>query len=249
MSAPNYTDSDIAQLQAAHRRAIVDSWNIRPGWRVLEIGSGQGDLTVVLAEIVGESGQVTAVDVANREYGSPLTLGEATDLIKAGPLGERIDFMFEFDLATMAGFLNNFDAAVMAHSAWYFPNRELLRATLAEARRLAPKLCFAEWDLEVRTPAQEAHRMAAVTQGRLPASDELNIRNPLTRPQFRELFAEVGWRPVIETIIDSRGLPDADWEIDTCLRHKGVDMSRLRMTARPKGNMCLDTFSIVAERA
>lgn len=249
MGAPNYTDSSIEAVQSEHRRRIVESWGIKPGWRILEIGCGQGDLTLALAEAVGPEGKVTGVDIADRSYGAPLTLGEATDQIVAGEFGPRVDFMFQFDLATMAEFLGTFDAAVMAHSAWYFPNRDTLRATLAAARKRAPRLCFAEWDLEAKVPAQEAHRMAALAQGRITGSEELNIRTPLTRPQFRELFQEIGWAPVMETPIDSRGLPDADWEIAACLRIKGVDHSRLRMTARSSGNMSLDTISIVASKS
>ena len=58
--------------QFEHRANIVKSWNIPPGSRVLEIGPGQGDCTIVLATAVGESGHVDAVDPAPLNYGMPI---------------------------------------------------------------------------------------------------------------------------------------------------------------------------------
>jgi ubiquinone/menaquinone biosynthesis C-methylase UbiE len=57
----------IAQME--HRRALVSFWDIQPGSRVLEIGCGQGDTTIVLADAVGEYGHVDAVDPGALDYG------------------------------------------------------------------------------------------------------------------------------------------------------------------------------------
>ena len=46
------------RTQFEHRVNIVKAWNIPPGSRVLEIGPGQGDCTIVLAAAVGERGYV-----------------------------------------------------------------------------------------------------------------------------------------------------------------------------------------------
>ena len=56
--------------QFEHRVNIVKGWNIAPGSRVLEIGPGQGDCTIVLAAAVGEQGHVDAVDPAPLDYGT-----------------------------------------------------------------------------------------------------------------------------------------------------------------------------------
>ena len=55
--------------QIEHRVNIVSGWSIPPGSRVLEVGPGQGDCTVVLAAAVGEQGHVDAVDPAPLDYG------------------------------------------------------------------------------------------------------------------------------------------------------------------------------------
>lgn len=52
-----------------HRLDLIAFWGIQPGSRVLEIGCGQGDCTVVLAEAVGEGGHVDAVDPGAPDYG------------------------------------------------------------------------------------------------------------------------------------------------------------------------------------
>lgn len=57
----------VAQMQ--HRLALVAFWAIQPGSRVLEIGCGQGDCTIVLADAVGEEGHVDAVDPGLPDYG------------------------------------------------------------------------------------------------------------------------------------------------------------------------------------
>ena len=67
--------------QLSHRIHIIKNiWAIPPGSKVLEIGCGQGDCTLVLAAAVGESGRVDAVDPASLDYGiyaleiSPITI-------------------------------------------------------------------------------------------------------------------------------------------------------------------------------
>jgi predicted methyltransferase len=59
-----------SEFQQAHRRALVSFWDIKPGSRVLELGGGQGDCTIVLAEAVGETGHVDAVDPGAADYGA-----------------------------------------------------------------------------------------------------------------------------------------------------------------------------------
>lgn len=56
-----------AQLE--HRLQLISSWTIKPGARVLEIGCGQGECTVALADAVGATGHVDAIDPGSPDYG------------------------------------------------------------------------------------------------------------------------------------------------------------------------------------
>lgn len=63
--------NDENQLAAVeHRQYVTRVWGIPRGASVLEIGPGQGDFTVVLADAVGPTGRVVAVDNAPLEWGS-----------------------------------------------------------------------------------------------------------------------------------------------------------------------------------
>ena len=52
-----------------HRISLVSFWDIQPGSRVLELGCGQGDATIVLADAVGPDGHVDAIDPGSPDYG------------------------------------------------------------------------------------------------------------------------------------------------------------------------------------
>lgn len=90
-------DDTIQRTQLTHRIELVKTFQVKKGMKVLEIGCGQGDTTVVLADAVGETGHIVAIDIASPEYGAPITLGEAAETISQSPLGQRIDFHFETD--------------------------------------------------------------------------------------------------------------------------------------------------------
>ena len=62
---------EILRHQIIHRQKILQQWGgIRRGSKVLELGCGQGDCTIVLAEAVGEEGHVVAVDPGDKDYGA-----------------------------------------------------------------------------------------------------------------------------------------------------------------------------------
>lgn len=63
------THFSIQHSQTLHRLELLQYWNIPTGFKVLELGCGQGDCTTVLASAVGEQGRVVAVDPADLNYG------------------------------------------------------------------------------------------------------------------------------------------------------------------------------------
>lgn len=60
-------ENHLAALE--HRQKLTRAWGIPPGASVLEIGPGQGELTVVLGDAVGPRGQVVAIDNAPLSWG------------------------------------------------------------------------------------------------------------------------------------------------------------------------------------
>jgi SAM-dependent methyltransferase len=149
-------------IQTRFRLDLVDGWDLPPGARVLEVGCGQGDMTAVLADAVGAGGRVLGVDNASPGYGAPVTLGQSAAYLSATPLGERIEFRFEFDVLNPASLFPDgaFDDVVLSQCSWYFAGLGQLRQTLARVRPWARRLCFAEWDLAASDLGQLPHLLA-----------------------------------------------------------------------------------------
>jgi SAM-dependent methyltransferase len=250
-------DPAIQLDQTRYRLAIADGWALRPGTAVLEVGCGQGDMTAVLAEAVGEHGRVVAVDNAAPSYGAPLTIGESTDALRASALGTRVDIRLGFDvLGERDRFpADAFDYVVLAHSSWYFASVDELRATLRAVRAWAPVLCFAEWDLRLDAPEQLAHLLAVLAQGQVVTDG--NVRVPFSRETLLRIFHETGWRVDRQRPVDTAGLRDADWEIDAALRLEppaggeslAARLELLESVARGSGNRPLPAYQLLASRA
>ena len=51
-------DDTIQRTQLTHRIELVKTFQLKKGMNVLEIGCGQGDTTIVLADTVGQTGRL-----------------------------------------------------------------------------------------------------------------------------------------------------------------------------------------------
>jgi ubiquinone/menaquinone biosynthesis C-methylase UbiE len=69
---PGHSDQEIERLRLQAlcleglTRRLIKECGIEPGMRVLDIGSGVGDVAILVAEVVGPSGSVVGVDAAER---------------------------------------------------------------------------------------------------------------------------------------------------------------------------------------
>jgi SAM-dependent methyltransferase len=78
-----HSDFEIERLQiqaavlASITRRLIAECNIRPGMRVLDIGCGAGDVSMLLAEAVGPSGHVVAIDREARAVEATRSRAEA----------------------------------------------------------------------------------------------------------------------------------------------------------------------------
>lgn len=204
----------IQKSQTAHRMRLIDTFGIQPGDHVLEVGSGQGDTTVVLADAVSDQGRVHAVDIASSDYGAPFTLKEATDYISNTAIGERITFSFETDI-TEETFTGKYDVAILSHSLFYFPNEEALVHLFKKLKTIARRICVADWDLTVTSPTQVAHAHAIIIQVLFAEykQSEANIQTTITRSNIEHLLLVAGWKINHSTTVDASDLDDAKWEI------------------------------------
>lgn len=209
-----YEHDEVQQIQLQHRLDLVKAFEVKEGMHVLEIGCGQGDTTMALADAVGKDGRVVGLDIASRDYGTPLNLGQATDIIKKSALGERITFHFETDLNTYEAD-EVFDLAVLSHSSWYFKSPNDLLSYFKKLRKIAKRVCFAEWDLEFTEITQRAH-FCAVSIAALYSNfvnNDGNIQNLFHKVQIKELLEEAKFEVEKEHIINAKYLQDAHWEI------------------------------------
>lgn len=217
----NYSASgNEGEAQAALRQALSRPWKISPGERVLEVGCGQGDTTAILADLVGSRGRVTALDPADGSYGEPQTLEESQAVLLASPVGSRIEFHNDFDLLKDYNKLEslNFDAAVMANCSWYFASKEEISETFILLKKIAKRLCFSEWDLEVKQTNQIAHATAVSVQNlchKHKLTSDGNIRTPLLKEELTDLIRSAGWK--IQKIEPVRPKKTSDhlWEFNT----------------------------------
>jgi len=127
-STGEWLDAHFAMARPEYE-AMLRSVGIRPGWHVLDAGCGHGAFLPWLAELVGPTGRITALDLA------PENVAAVEARFPDGALpcpieayvGSVLDLPFPNDV---------FDAAWCANTSQYLTDAELLTA-LAEFRRVA----------------------------------------------------------------------------------------------------------------
>ncbi|KAJ5724236.1 hypothetical protein N7488_002271 [Penicillium malachiteum] len=229
-----FSDGGSSEHQIQHRLDLCRAWGIPQGSKVLEIGCGQGDCTLVIAYVVGDEGHVTAIDPAPLDYGAPMTLGEAQARLKQSPIGDRISF----HESNLEGFLassaseTQYEYAVFVHSIWYLPSEEVLRKMLAALRGRTKHLLIAEYSLDIRGDTNSLpHMLAAISQAEFNSRDAAisrddNIQSIMSPQTITQLASQVGWALQTEDIVESpEGLEDGAWEVSRVLSKKYRDRS------------------------
>ncbi|KAK1506143.1 SAM-dependent methyltransferase [Colletotrichum tamarilloi] len=229
--------------QLTHRLRLASLWSIAPGSRVLDIGCGQGDSALVLSQAVaplsiaadgdannaspgpGQAGHITALDPAPGDYGSPYTLAQSQSHISSSPHGAAITFHQSDAPTYLASHPSSaFDAATLCHSLWYFPSGAAITSLFKVLYKPnVSKLCFAEYALKARTPAQKPHELAVAAQKRFYALragaekgfslDQGNVRGALAPEEIVKLAEGAGWKVRERGVVDTPGLLDGAWEV------------------------------------
>ncbi|WP_279401748.1 SAM-dependent methyltransferase [Piscibacillus salipiscarius] len=231
-------DDEIFAIQLLHRMNLVKAFGIQKGMNVLEIGCGQGETTIAIADQVGEEGRVTAIDMASRDYGAPLTLGEATDQIKNSKLGERIQFHFETDFLSLE-LHETFDAVVLSHSSWYFKNPNELKKYFRKMQDVSNMICVADWDIDFMDQSQRSHFCAATIQALYShfVNHDGNIQNLFHKSQLKELLEGEGFQIAKQDQVDATYLQDVQWE-----KAYANDIRKAFMNESPKFKLLVNSY-------
>lgn len=228
------SSNKIQKVQTQHRLTLAETWEIKKGSKILEIGCGQGDTTAVLAYLTGENGLVHGIDIASADYGAPLTLGESVTFLQHSALGSRIKIDFETDILTDPHRFpdNYFDYIVLSHSSWYLRSFEELAKMLKMLRKWGKQLCFAEWDTSINSVEQYPHFLAVLIQAQYEAfkkNSMANVRTLFTPEDIRKLAKDAGWQVIKEQSIHSPDLQDADWEVHMTLADYQEELAAIEM--------------------
>ncbi|KAK1761519.1 hypothetical protein QBC47DRAFT_409529 [Echria macrotheca] len=160
------------------------------------IGCGQGDFTVPLADAVGPSGHVIAIDPADPEYGTP-PLSAAQAHVKNSPVGPQIDFIQATGREYLEATTECFDYVILAHSIWYFADPSFLHEILQSAVGKAKTVLIAEFGLTASRSGGEPHILTALATNALEsfrdASSWRNLRCALSPAQVVAAAATAGW--------------------------------------------------------
>lgn len=138
-----HSKSELERLRVQARlidpitRGFLRDGGIATGMRVLDVGSGAGDVAFMAAELVGESGEVVGVDRAS------VAITTAIERADAAGLG-NVSFL-ESDLANMC-FERPFDAVVGRYVLMFQPDPAAMLRALATHLRPGGVVVFHEPD-------------------------------------------------------------------------------------------------------
>ncbi|RDW75859.1 hypothetical protein BP5796_06680 [Coleophoma crateriformis] len=225
--------------QMEHRIGLVSGpiWAIQKGKRVLEIGCGQGDCTVVLADAVTGSGEgwVDGVDPGSPDYGAPFTLSQAQAHILSGHYGGNIAFHNLAPEAYLAKYHGPvYDYTVLSHSIWYFENPSVIHTVVTSLEGKSHTLCIAEWSLRASSKEAEPHVLAALilasVESKRKEASSGNIRTVLSPKGIQSVVERDGkWKLVRDEVRQSTvGLLDAFWEVGYAIKTREKKLGGLR---------------------
>lgn len=127
LSQPEWLDTHFEACRPEYE-AMLRSVGIQSGWRLLDAGCGSGSQLPLLAELVGPTGDVAAIDLAPENVAA--VRGRVADWGLACPVAVEVG-----SLTALPYPEGHFDAVWCANVAQFFTDEELL-TVLAELRRV-----------------------------------------------------------------------------------------------------------------
>jgi len=232
--------AEAERLMLQHRiygpstRRLLTSAGISAGMRVLDVGSGAGDVTLLLADLVGPTGEVVGLEVA------AASIALAAERAAAAGVGSTVRFVAA-DLRNEDLDVGRFDAIVGRWVLMYQPDPVALLRRLA--RMLVPGgvMAFQESDLvDMHEPFPTSPLHARITSWMRPSIDS-GVEVQMGPKLFRSFVAAgfpapsvhidtpagggPGWvgyeylaatmRSLLPMLVTFAGVDEADVDVDT----------------------------------
>ncbi len=162
---------------------------LEPGERVLDVGCGNGAVSLEAARTVGPGGRVTGLDLS-----APML---EVARRRAEEQGVDVDFV-QCDAQT-ASFDHPFDVVVSRFGVMFFDDPEVAFANLAMAARPGGRLCFVCWQEMFANEWIAVPAMAMVAHVGIPELPEPGAPGPFAladAQRTRDLLESAGWSEV-----------------------------------------------------
>jgi ubiquinone/menaquinone biosynthesis C-methylase UbiE len=183
---------------AAATRTLVEAAGLRAGMRVLDLGSGAGDMSFVVADVVGGDGEVVGLERATEAVAQATARSGRRALANtrfvSGDIREAVDD-------------GPFDAVVGRLVLMYVPDPSAVLQTQAATLRRGGIVAPIEFDLDTaRTIPATPLASRALTWVRA-AFEQAGIQGALG-PRLWQILAGAGLKPVGMTAIQPHFGPD-----------------------------------------
>jgi SAM-dependent methyltransferase len=176
-------------MLAPFGRRLLKAAALQLGERVLDVGCGNGAVSLEAARAVGPGGRVTGLDLS-----APM-LGVARR--RAEEQGIDVDFV-QRDAQT-ASFDQSFDVVVSRFGVMFFDDPKVAFANLAKAVRPGGRLCFVCWQEMFANEWIAVPAMAIVAHVGIPDLPEPGAPGPFAladAQRTRGLLESAGWSGV-----------------------------------------------------
>ncbi len=176
-------------MLAPFGRRLLAAVGLKPGERVLDVGCGNGAVSLDAARAAGTGGRVTGLDLS-----APML-----EVARRRAEEEGIDVDFVRGDAQTASFDQPFDVVMSRFGVMFFDNPAVAFANLARAARPGGRLCFVCWQEMFANEWIAVPAMAMVAHVGIPELPEPGAPGPFAladAQRTRGLLESAGWSEV-----------------------------------------------------
>jgi SAM-dependent methyltransferase len=176
-------------MLAPFGRRLLTSAVLEPGERVLDVGCGNGALSLDAARAVGPDGQVTGLDLS-----APML-----EVARRRAEEQGLDVSFVQGDAQTVSFDRAFDIVLSRFGVMFFDAPQMAFANLAKATRPGGRLCFVCWQEMFANEWIAVPSMAMVAHVGIPELPEPGAPGPFALAdagRTKDLVESAGWSEV-----------------------------------------------------